>query len=115
MSLGVPHPISSHSQRRHICEAGKAAGKGKSLLLQDEDSSAFLSGAGFTLERERANVPLANALQMQTEGAVLQCLCSLQPDKSGWFCKSHFGRKALSTEVELCESPASISYSLPLS
>lgn len=74
--------------------AGQAAGK--SLVLQDEeDSRAFLSEAVFASERERAFVPLASALQTQTEGALLQWLCSLQPDDSGCFCKYHFGFKAL--------------------
>lgn len=75
--------------------AGQAAGKGKSLLLQHEDSSAFLSEGIFASETERAIVPLASGLQAHTEGALLQWLCSLQPDDSGCFCKHHFGCKHL--------------------
>lgn len=90
--------------------AGQAAGRGRSLLLQHEDSSAFLSQGVFTFGRERAAVPLTSALQTQTEGALLQWLCSLQPDDSRCFCI--WGAR-LSFEAELCESPTSISLSLP--
>lgn len=75
--------------------AGQAAGKDKSLLLQHKESSAFLSEGTFAFETERAIVPLASGLQTQTEGALLQWLCSLQPDDNGCFCKHHSGCKHL--------------------
>ena len=88
--------------------AGKAAGKGKSLVLQHKDCSAFLSGAGFTLERERAIVPLASPCKHRLkEHCRSGCALSSQTTADA-FANPTLGAR-LSFEAELCESPVSLS------